>query len=441
MLIRCVCFLISSEALAQGPVSDRALGVLSITTSPAGATVELVDPQARSSKGTTPLTIPLAVVGQWQVKAVKEGFGVEQTSVDVSANETTSLSLPLRLAVALAVTGLPDDAQVTVTGPNFHGDGGLPWMADGLTAGSYAVKVTREGAHAFEWSDRIAPGGFVHVVAKLAPVALKPTPRRPMECVHDEPVPSPAQIDQDMLDDKRASELIEILKRAMVRSDDGGEGMAELLFQLGELYRQKACFAERRALASAGSREQADLREATMFKNAVISLFQHILRDYPRYERRDEVLFRLAQLMGKTRPAMARYSELIKDYPSSRFLPEAWVQLGDRLCEQRAFEKAHFAYERALLSSDPRLQAMALAGRGWCELNAGDAETASRRFEEVVARCESSDEDVKGDALRGLTKALLSLGRVEEARTVVKKHAREPELTSLLKLLDEASRR
>lgn len=440
MLTPCLCVLLSSEVLAQVPVSNRALGVLSITTSPAGATVELVDPQARSSKGTTPLTIPLAVVGQWKVKAVKEGFGVEQTSVDVSANETTSLSLPLRLAVALAVTGFPDDAHVTVTGPNFHGDGGLPWMADGLTAGSYAVKVTRDGAHAFEWSDRIAPGGFVHLVAKLAPVALKPAPRRPMECVHDEPVPSPAQIDQDMLDDKRASELVEFLKRVMVRSDDG-EGMAELLFQLGELYQQKACFAERRALASAGSREQADLREATIFKNAVISLFQHILRDYPHYERRDEVLFRLAQLMGKTRPAMARYSELIKDYPSSRFLPEAWVQLGDRFCEQRVFEKAHLAYERALLSSDPRLQAMALARRGWCELGAGDAETASKRFQEVVARCESSDEDVKGDALRGLTKALLSLGRVQEARTVVKKHAREPELTSLLKLLGEASRR
>ena len=88
-----------------------------------------------------------------------------------------------------------------------------------------------------------------------------------------------------------------------------------------------------------------------------------------------------------------------------------------------------------------RLQAMVLARRGWCELSAGEPEPALKRFEEVVARCESSDEDVKGDALRGLTKASLSLGRVEEARAYLKKHAREPELTSLLKLLDEASRR
>ncbi len=440
MLTRCLCFLISSEVLAQAPVPNRALGVLSIASSPVGATVELVDPQARSSRGITPLTIPLAMVGRWKVKASKQGFGVEETTVEVLANETTNLVLPLRLAVALAVTGSPDDARVTVTGPNFHGDGGLPWMADGLTAGSYVVKVTREGAHAFEWSDRIAPGGFVHVVAKLAPMAPRSVPRKPKDCMPDEPVPSPAQVDQDTLDDKRASEQIETLKRVMARSDDN-EGMAALLFQLAELHRQKACFAERRALASAGSREQADLREATLFTNAVISLYEHLRREYPRFERRDEVLFRLAQLLGKTRPAMARYSELIKDHPSSRFLPEAWVQLGDHFCEQRAFEKAHLAYERALLSSDPRLQAMVLARRGWCELSAGEPEPALKRFEEVVARCESSDEDVKGDALRGLTKASLSLGRVEEARAYLKKHAREPELTSLLKLLDEASRR
>lgn len=439
MLARCLCFLISSEALAQAS-SSRALGVLSITTSPIGATVELVDPQARSSTGTTPLTIPLATVGRWKVKAFMQGFGVEETTVDVVANETTSLSVPLRLAAALAITGSPDDAQVTVTGPNFNGDGGLPWMADGLTAGSYVVTVSREGAEPFEWSDRLAPGSFVHVVAKLAPVALRSPPRTPVECVPDQPVPSRAQVDQDTRDDKRASEQIEILKRIIARSDDG-EGLAAVLFLLGELHRQKACFAERRALASADSRETADLREAMLFKNEVIRLYQRLLRDYPRFERRDEVLFRLAQLLGKTKAAMARYSELIKDHPSSRFLPEAWAQLGDSRCEQRAFEKAHQAYERALLSTDPRLQAQVLARRGWCELTAGEPQSALKRFEEAVARCESSDEDVKADALRGLTKASLALGRREEARAYLKQHAREPELTSLLELLSEASRR
>lgn len=439
MLIRGLCFLISSQALAQAP-SSRALGVLSITTSPVGATVELVDPRARTSTGTTPLTIPLATVGQWKVKASKQGFGVEETTVDVVASETTSLSVPLRLAAALAVTGSPDDAEVTVTGPNFNGDGGLPWMADGLTEGSYVVTVTREGAETFEWSDRLAPGSFVHVVANLAPVALRSPPRTPVECVPDQPVPSRAQVDQDARDDKRASEQIEILKSIIARSEDG-DGMAGVLFLLGELHRQKACFAERRALASAGSREKADLREAMLFKNEVIRLYQRILREYPRFERRDEVLFRLAQLLGKTRTALARYSELIKDHPSSRFLPEAWVQLGDSFCEQRSFEKARLAYERALLSTDPRMQAMVLARRGWCELSAGEPQPALKRFEEVVARCESSDEDVKADALRGLTKASLALGRLEEARAYLKQHAHEPELTSLLELLDEASRR
>ncbi|MBL8938577.1 MAG: PEGA domain-containing protein [Archangium sp.] len=406
--------MLSSEVLAQVPVPNRALGVLSITTSPAGATVELVDPQARSSKGTTPLTIPLAVVGRWQVKAVKEGFGVEQTSVDVSANETTSLSLPLRLAVALAVTGLPDDARVTVTGPQFHSEGALPWIGDGLTAGSYVVSVSREGAEPFEWSGVLAPGGIEHIVAVLKPDLPSPVrTAQPMRCVLTPPAEGRSQAEQDEFDERRALETFEQLKRIIPKI----EPTDEVWFTFAHVPWEVFC-AKRR------NERTNDHRGSELYRREVVRLFERLLHESPDFARNDEVLFNLAsnfQAVGETDRALGRWAELLERFPASPFAPAARLGL----------DQGRIAAER-----DARTRTRALSELGWCDFSSGNLDRSARRFRQVMAR----DPILANEALRGLVSVLVKQRRFSEARAALKNHELSAELNWLHRMVDRASR-
>jgi tetratricopeptide (TPR) repeat protein len=67
-------------------------------------------------------------------------------------------------------------------------------------------------------------------------------------------------------------------------------------------------------------------------RSETMRLYEAVLREFPTYERKDEVLFNLAYNLyevGRREPAVQRYEELLRDYPSSRFVPDTLIQLGN----------------------------------------------------------------------------------------------------------------
>lgn len=260
-------------------------------------------------------------------------------------------------------------------------------------------------------------------------------------CLPGQRVPSSEQLAQDEIADKKLDEQIKETKRPWCFPT------GELYFRISELYWEKFCILERRELASAGVGVKPDHRESALYRNEVMRLYEMILREYPAYERSDEILFNLSynlSFIGKTKQALRRYDELIRTHPSSNFAPEAHLQRGNLFCKEGKFPKARSAYEHVLVSGGlgQGQKARALSMLGWCDFSAGEGERALKRFEQVVALCEANDEhqaleDLRSEALRGFAAVSVKLGRIDEARAYLSAHAREPELTSLMSQLDE----
>ena len=71
---------------------------------------------------------------------------------------------------------------------------------------------------------------------------------------------------------------------------------------------------------------------------------------YPKYERMDEVLFRLAALltgpMKKDDQAREYFHRLIKDYPNSKYIPDAYLVFAEHAFETGEMEAAKKFYEK-----------------------------------------------------------------------------------------------
>jgi tetratricopeptide (TPR) repeat protein len=109
------------------------------------------------------------------------------------------------------------------------------------------------------------------------------------------------------------------LKKIIPRLEDGSSQKAELLFQLAELYCDLA-----------DERASSKPQEAELYLQEAARMLATVLREYPRYERRDAVLFSagtLAEQLHDRDSAVARYQQLLLDFPGSRLANEARKRL------------------------------------------------------------------------------------------------------------------
>ncbi|HEY6907807.1 MAG TPA: tetratricopeptide repeat protein [Myxococcales bacterium] len=209
--------------------------------------------------------------------------------------------------------------------------------------------------------------------------------------------------------DKKRDELIADLQALLPKVPESGR-KADLWFQLAELWWEKARYASvqegrqydeayaawartQASSRSAGDEPKIDGRRSDGLRKQSLAVYRRILEEYPAYERRDEVLFVLADNLsqsGDKAEAAQRYRALIAGFPSSRFVPDAWVQVGEYAFAANDLAHAREAFARAAAFHAPRLYAFAVYKLAWCDYNAGDYASAISRFREVVSYSEST---------------------------------------------------
>ena len=226
--------------------------------------------------------------------------------------------------------------------------------------------------------------------AKRAPKAAKPTAaetsaaKKPDERkgpakLEVKETPKAEDVERESVADAKRDESIESLKKIIPRIEDGNPQKADMLFQLSELYWEKSRYLYRKEmLGFFTSQKEADEkknrgekapepkedhRESELYRSETMRLYETILREYPTYERKDEVLFNLAYNqydLGKRDLAVKRYEELLKSYPGSKFVSDTYVQLGNHyfevanifgLLDWKAFSYIVFAFSRMLATS------------------------------------------------------------------------------------------
>jgi TolA-binding protein len=239
---------------------------------------------------------------------------------------------------------------------------------------------------------------------------------------------------RDALADAKRDELIRDLDNLLPRMAASGR-RADLEFQLAELWWEKARYASLREnrerdeaygrwadAGRKGEEPRLEGRRSEECRKRALGLYRAILDQYPRYERRDEVLFVYGHNLyesGNPEQGVASYRALVDDYPQSRLVPDAYVQMGEHYFAGNDLPRARAAFEKAASFRLPKLYPFALYKLAWCDYNAGAYDAAVNRFQEVISYSEGEMRadrvQLKNEALRDIVLAYAHLDAVEGA--------------------------
>ena len=148
---------------------------------------------------------------------------------------------------------------------------------------------------------------------------------------------------------------------------------------------------------------------------------------FPKYERMDEVLFRLAtQLTTAKKDEQARgfFQRLIKDYPTSKYIPDAYLAFAEHAFEGGEMEAALRFYEKVEQFPKSSVYPYAAYKKGWCHVNLGDYKTALETFVGVVRLTQTGKlavdrrqlELLAKEAKKDVVKAYAQVGGADKAR-------------------------
>ena len=128
-------------------------------------------------------------------------------------------------------------------------------------------------------------------------------------------------------------------------------------------------------------------------------LFARVLKDYPWFGEYDLALYVdgfLAYEQGKQDDALARFDRILKEYPSSRFVPDAHMARAEALFNGKYDYAAALAeYEKVLQFKQSELYGLAMFKSAWCLWRLGRSDEAAKRF---VAVFEITDSQGRGIA-------------------------------------------
>jgi len=267
--------------------------------------------------------------------------------------------------------------------------------------------------------------------------------------------------DRSLQADKKRDAVIEDLKKVLNTMQ--GPQKAEVVFRLAENYWEKSKFIESIEYAEfekdvqkwveggmKGSEPKPEpyYKKSVAYKKQALNNYQLILDQYKDYPRRDEVLYIMAYNQyeaGKKAEAVRNYWELIKQYPQSQFVGDAYLAMGEHYFNSNQVLKARKAFLKALETKKPKIYSFALYKLAWCDYNLQEFDAAIDKFKKVVDYAErqekkTSGEDrdhvqLKNEALNDLTLTFSHIDAVDTAYDYLRKKGGEKLAKSLIEKL------
>ncbi|AKU91310.1 tetratricopeptide repeat protein [Vulgatibacter incomptus] len=207
---------------------------------------------------------------------------------------------------------------------------------------------------------------------------------------------------------KRA-ELMRTLEQMVDLNEDSQE-KPDLLFRLAELSWEESrywffeanrqddrvarCKETKEPGCDAGA--EADRKafqdKSNQYQDAAIARYKELIQQFPDYSRVDEVLFYLGHNLwesGKEQDALGAYKALITRFPQSRFVPDAYLAYGEWYFnnsdgKRDMLQKALEAYVKASSFTESKVYGFAIYKQGWCHYNLGDFPAAADKFKATV---------------------------------------------------------
>ena len=213
---------------------------------------------------------------------------------------------------------------------------------------------------------------------------------------------------------KERQEAIQQFEEFLARYPNDPTYTPDAMFRLAELYYERSSDDYARALAEWKEevrRALADGRdmpaEPQRDHAGAVALYRQLLAGYPDYRFLHATQYLLAYAlgeMGQPDESIRAYAELIRRFPESPFVPEAWVRIGDHWFDEvgpGALQKAADAYARAGAWPDHPLASRAAYKLGWTYYRMDDfgraVEAFTRLLDGYVAESRKTGKPPSGD--------------------------------------------
>lgn len=226
--------------------------------------------------------------------------------------------------------------------------------------------------------------------------------------------PKAPTLDDDEFSERRhgavqkiTDDIIQRLTMLAKGTADTDPEKPDLLFRVAELYAEKTrgyslqagaldakiFEAKQKKDYSTASRlesEQATYRREENTNRLEAAKWYKQVVDEPKfrnYPRMDEVLFYLAYMLQQAkRDDLARqfFLRLVKDYPQSRFVPEAYLSFGEYYFQTGEMDNAMKFYDKVTQFPESKSYGYAMYKKAWAWYNLGKFEEALRSFVGVI---------------------------------------------------------
>ena len=91
------------------------------------------------------------------------------------------------------------------------------------------------------------------------------------------------------------------------------------------------------------------------------------------------------EVLGERKEALQTFTRLVKQYPTSPWVPDAYFAIGEYYFDNNDAEMALQAYKTATEFDDAGIYVFALHRLGWCYFNVGERDAAVDCVAEVLA--------------------------------------------------------
>jgi tetratricopeptide (TPR) repeat protein len=151
----------------------------------------------------------------------------------------------------------------------------------------------------------------------------------------------------------------------------------------------------------------------------------------------DQEIFERANALwgqGQQMEALKACKELIKNYPTSKYVPDAYLMFGEYYFDQAKIEKALMAYKKVAQFKDSKVYSYALYKTGWCYFNIQEFDKALATFLSVVKHETGRQSKLRREALNDTVLAYSHTGNAKSAPAFFKRLAPQEALALLEKL-------
>ena len=191
-----------------------------------------------------------------------------------------------------------------------------------------------------------------------------------------------------------------------------------------------------------GREPQLTGKKSLRYWELVVSQSSKILKEYPKAPAADAITYNKAAALlylRKEKDAARIFNQLIRNYPNSEVVADAYASLGDFYFERNDFRNAKTNFQKVLKYKRSKRYLWSVFKLGWCSFNLNNYKKALFYWQKLVSTAKKSRlkaaSQLKEEALRDMVYAFAELKQVNQAISYYKANGGRSYIGPFLKLL------